>query len=59
MLVPEASSPTTPKQQQQQQLKAQADEAELLTAFAAHPRIGDIELLRARYATGSATANAE
>ena len=38
---------------------AQADEAELLTAFAAHPRIGDIELLRARYATGSATANAE
>jgi 2-oxo-4-hydroxy-4-carboxy-5-ureidoimidazoline decarboxylase len=38
---------------------AQADEAELLTAFAAHPRIGDIELLRARYATGSETANAE
>jgi len=38
---------------------AKADEAELLTAFAAHPRIGDIELLRARYANGSATANAE
>lgn len=38
---------------------AKADEAELLTAFAAHPRIGDIELLRARYASGSATANAE
>lgn len=38
---------------------AQADEAELLGAFAAHPRIGDIELLRARYATGSKTANAE
>lgn len=34
----------------------EADEAELLTAFAAHPRIGDVELLRARFARGGADA---
>lgn len=34
----------------------EADEAELLAAFAAHPRIGDVEHLRARFSRGGADA---
>lgn len=38
---------------------ARADDSERLTAFAAHPLIGDVELLRARYAAPDDRANAE
>lgn len=37
----------------------EAQEAELLTAFAAHPRIGDVEHLRARFAQGADKARRE
>ncbi len=38
---------------------ADAGEAERLAAFGAHPLIGDVELLRARYAAPDDRANAE
>ena len=38
---------------------AQATEAEQLEAFAAHPLIGDVELLRAKFAANAATAHRE
>ena len=41
------------------QIWAQADTDERLNAFAAHPLIGDVKLLRARFAANAATANRE
>lgn len=45
--------------QQAEALWATAEETERLAAFAAHPLIGDVELLRARFSANAATANHE